>query len=385
MRRMDEKDSQAMATLLDLAHAEERRRNEQAAAIRDALKKGEFPTPEPVVRAIVWRVDRHAALRGHAYWQEYKLRAGLDALISAALVAHLDLARAEAALTAFAASRDSFEDHIRATVENPAQKEVMAFCGAYSGTVDTLRRFKERRSDIWDEITALRLAETSHIEFRFIYELRRNLTHGSVIVPYWNIRNDGTGSTGKIHFSAGELLAFGGWGADVKSFLTGQAEDSFSISAITSKCAQGLAKLRRELGILFARHRTDAERDFHAINDLGKRLSGRQMNKIVLSSLVGKGIDPYAHLHRFFSPEETRRILEYPPHSAEQVEYIIRLREAVSAVDDALRAQLYKLFSVPDEVEVVPEPPSIMPKALGEDWPPKGFAVKAKLLDGDTE
>ena len=361
-----------MPALAEILEADRRRQDAQAAAISAELRRGEFPTAEPVVRALISRVDQHVLMRDHVYWPEHKLRSGISALISAALAAHLDLSRAEAALTAFAASADSFRDHVQHTVENPAQKEVMAFCAAYVGTVDTLRRFKDRRRDIWTEIEALRAASTGDIEFRFVFELRRNLSHGSVVVPYWNIRNDGTGTTGTIHFSASELLAFGKWNAHVKAFLAQKGEDSFSISAITAHCAAGLAKFRRELDILFARHRTDAEFDFHAINDLGRRVRSRHWNKFVLKRVLDKGVDPYAHLHRFFPPEETRRILEYPRHSVEQVEYIIRLREAENDIDDESRALLYQLFRVPEKVEVVAEPPSLNPKPLGKAWPPRG-------------
>jgi len=356
-----------------ILRGEEQRRKAQDKAIALELKKGIIPTPEIVVRTIVWRVDRHVLMRDHIYAREDKLRSGLDALISAALAANLDLGRAEAALTAFAQSRDGFEDHIGQTVENPAQKEVMAFCTAYVGTVDTLRRFKERRADIWHDIDTLRKATTDDIIYRFIFELRRNLSHGSVVVPYWNVRTDESGTSGSIHFSASELLAFGSWGAEVKGYLSTLPDDSFSIAQITARCAQGLAKFRRELNILFARNRTDAERDYHAINDLSRRLVGAQFNKLVLKQIAAQGVDPFAHLHRFFSPQETRRILEYPAHSVEQVEYVIRLREAQTAVDPELRSLLYELFKVPVSVEVPKQAPSISPRSLDELWPPAGF------------
>lgn len=349
--------------------AQEDREATAGKLISEELSKGQIPTPEPVVRSIVWRVDRHKLMRHHAFAQEHRIRNGLDALISAALAAHLDLSRAEAALTAFAQTHDTFDDHIAQTVENPAQKEVMAFCNAYVGTVDTLRRLEARRADIWPDIEALRKTATDGVLFRFIYELRRNLSHGSVVVPYWNIRSDETGTNGTINFSAGELLAFGDWNTKVRTYLSAMSEDSFSISAITGQCAASLAKFRRELNILFARHRTDAERDFHAINDLSRRLGSKSLNQIVLKQVVAKGVNPYAHLHRFFSPEEVGRILEYPANSVEQVEYIIRLREAKTLIDPATRALLYQLFSVPVDFEVPVESPSILPKALGALWP----------------
>lgn len=372
-------------TFEELAQAEHDRKEAAAIAIVEGLKKGELPTPEPIVRAIIWRIDRHVLMREHVYWKEHKLRVGLDALISAALAAHLDLARAEAALTAFAQTKDSFEDHIRQTVENPAQKEVMAFCAAYVGTVDTLRRFKTRRPDIWNEIDTLRIKGTGSVEYRFIFELRRNLSHGSVVVPYWNIRNDGAGTSGAIHFSSSELLAFGDWGSEVKGFLRTNASDSFSISAITAKCVEGLAKFRRDLEILFARHRTTAERDFEGINSLARRIGSRQFAKIVLTPLIAKGIDPYAHLHRFFSSEQVARILDYPNRSAEQIEYGLRLREAEMDIDDSLKSLIYDLFQAKKDFAVAPEPPSLEPKSLGQAWPPPDLIGPHEIGEGKSE
>ncbi len=380
----DQTDSQSsIPDFPQILRTEEERQNAQAAAIAVELRKGILPTPEPVVRAIAWRVDRHVLMRHHIFAQEDKLRAGLDALISAALAANLDLGRVEAALTAFAQARDAFEDHVGHTVENPAQKEVMAFCAAYVGTVDTLRRFKNRRADIWGDIEALRKANTNDVIYRFVYELRRNLSHGSVVVPYWSVRTDEAGTSGSIHFSASELLTFGNWGADVKAYLGAMPDDSFSISAITAKCAEGLARFRRELNILFARHRTDAERDFYGVNDLSRRLTSGNLNKLILRQIIAKDVDPFAHLHRYFSPEESRRILEYPPRSVEQVEYVIRLREAQSTIDPETRSLLYQLFKVPVTVDVPKEPPSIDPKPLGDLWPPPGFLNQARIGRSD--
>ncbi len=363
--------------LTKILRAQEAQRSAENDRIRTELAKGTLPTDRSLVKALIWRVDRPVLMRSHIYWQEAKLRSGLDALISSALLAHLDLTRAEAALTAFAQADESFDAHIKHTVENPAEKEVLAFCASYVGTVDTLRRLVKRRSDITSEIESLHQSHFGSVEFRFIFELRRNLSHGSVVVPFWNVKTDEKGTSGTIHFSSAELLQFGQWGNEARRFLADQREDSFSISAITAFCANGLAKFRRDLGILFARHRTLAEFDYHAVNDLGRRTSGSQFNKIILKRVIEKSVNPYAHLHRFFSPDETRRILEYAPHTAEQVEYIIRLREASSLADEETRYLLCKLFGVSGAAEPAPRPPSLVPPD-DFDWPPMGFKLVEK-------
>ena len=192
-------------------------------------------------------------------------------------------------------------------------------------------------------------------------------------MPGWRVTSsfgkDAASTVGAIDFSASELLAFGDWTADVRSFLAGKKNDSFPISAVTAVCAHGLSRFRADLTLLFARNPSPAERDYLAIQDLGKRLLHRQSMKLFFSGIAEKGIDPYPHLHRFFDAETTRSILRYPPHSAEQVEYIIKLKEADTHCDDDLRLTLYKLFGVTPLPQVIPEPPSIGPKPLGDLWP----------------
>jgi hypothetical protein len=325
----------------------ERRRAETERAVT-VFKGGELPTPDDVVRVVTWRVGeaRQSLLRHHRFWKEQRLRAGFDALISAALAAHVDLTRAEAALTAFADSREQFEDHIDHTVGNPAQKEVMAFCAAYFGTVDTLRRIKECRQDLAEEIDATRLAATAGPVFRFMLDLRRNLSHGSVTVPGWSVTSDFKSATGAMYFDVPDLLAFATWSAEVRPFLEGAAEGRLRISTVTAECAKGLAKLRRDLHALYYRNRTPAEEDFQRLQDLHRRCSSRQWMKVLLSPHANKGTDSYPHLPRFFSKEEVRGILRRPKHSAEQVELIIALRSPQTDCDAELRAMLYKLFQV---------------------------------------
>lgn len=353
----------------DILRAEEQRKLAQAAAIKSELQKGVIPTSEPVVRALVYRIDHQELMRSHTYATEHQIRLGFNALISAAVAAHVGLSSAEATLTAFAQTRDPFDGHIKHTVENPAQKELIAFCAAYVGTIDTLRRLESRRPDIWPQIDELRKSTTGSEAFRFIFELRKNLSHGSVVVPYWNIATDDKGTNGNMHFSARELLAFGDWKSEGRKFLRDRDPDSFAITSITAQCAEGLAKFRRELELLFARNRSDAENDYNAILALARRVNGSSFAKLILNQAVLKGVDPYAHLHRFFSPEETVRILQYPPHSEEQVKFVIRLKESTFEIDDRLCSLIYQLFQVPIAIDVENEAPSIDPKPLGNLWP----------------
>lgn len=348
---------------------------EQARADDDrvvaSFKAGVLPTSGDNARIVTWRVGkaRSDLIRHHPYWRESRLRAGLDALISSALAAHVDLCRCEAALTAFAESRERFEDHVDRTVQNPAQKEVLAFCAAYFGTIDTLRRIKSARPDIADAIDSVRAKHTDEPVFRFMLDLRKNLSHGSVVVPGWLVTSDATSAAGVMQFDTDDLLAFGEWRAEVRTLLEGAPERRLHISKSISYCATALARMRRDLKELFAVHQTTAESDFHRLQDLHQRTTSGTWIKVFLSPHATRGTDPYPHLHRFFTAEEVRAILRRPNNSAEQVEFIIALRSVQTACDDHLRKMLYQLFNAPMPAELKQmksQAPSLHPPPLDE-------------------
>lgn len=357
--------------LLKKAEAQKRKRKrEEAELVTAHLQSGVLPTPEAIAKILAWSgpTERSRLMRMHRFWKEWQLRCGFDALVSAALTANLDLARCEAALTAYASSRDGFEDHIDHTVGNPAQKEVMAFCAAYFGTVDTLRRLKSARPELADEIDRLRIAATDAPEFRFVLDLRKNLSHGSVVVPGWSISSDYLTTSGGMRFSASDLLAFGEWSASSRRYLQGAVDGQVSISSVTAVCARGLARLRRDLKALFFSHRSAAEADYFDLEDLARRIASRQFTKILLQGQVEKGTDPYPLLWRFFSPDVVRQILRFPPHSAEQVEFIITHQAPKTDCDDELRAMLYKLFGVQKKIEELQEQPRPASPLLVDRW-----------------
>ena len=61
-------------SFLNILYDEEQRRAAEGEAIRVELRKGILPTPEPVVRQLIWRVDRHVLMRSHVFAKENKLR-----------------------------------------------------------------------------------------------------------------------------------------------------------------------------------------------------------------------------------------------------------------------------------------------------------------------
>jgi hypothetical protein len=355
--------------LLKAAENQRDREHSDASEVIRHLSSGVLPTPEPIARILVWSSAqrRREMMRAHCYSKERQLRLGFDALVSSAQSAYRDLVRCEAALTAYAATSDDFQRHVDHTIEIPAQKEIMAFCAAYHGTFDTLRRLKKARPDLADKIDDLRERNTNEAEFIFISDLRKNLSHGSVVVPGWSISSDFIETTGTMKFSGREIISFGEWKAVSRSFIA-QQDDTFSISKILAKCAYGLSVFRKELEALFASNRSDAEVDYFDLIDLIRKLASKNFIKAFLQGHVEAETDPYIHLWRFFDPETLREILRLPPRSVEQVEFIIALRAAETTCDDSLRALLYRLFRVPVELDVSITGPTLRPPEISDGW-----------------
>lgn len=312
------------------------------------LDTGSIPTPANVIAIINGNIsERQTIMHHHAFYKEFRLRSGFDALISVASTAHLDLCRCEAALSAFASRQEPFDEHINHTVVIPAQKELMSFCSSYVGVKDTLFRLKKLRSDISNEIDKLILNLSNSLESRFINDLRNNLSHGAVTFPGWSVTRNEEKSVGLFKFSVDELLSFGDWKQHSKMFLSEKQPKDFAISEVTNICVNLLARLEADLTHLLFQNPTPEEHDFHEINDQYRRRGARQWNNIIASKMIENRTDPYLHLHRIFSPQQIRQIMKLPMHSSEQVEYIIQLKIAESECDTDLRQKLYQLFSVP--------------------------------------
>jgi hypothetical protein len=334
-------------SLFGRSKIEQQKYDAQTQAVIDFFKSGNLPTPDYIIKILSYRVgeDRYTLMRHHQFWEENTLRNGLWELIASAEAAHLDLRRCEAALTAYASRRKPYQDHVDHTVVNPAQKEILAFCAACHGTIDTLRRIKERRSDLLASIEAIVSEVATSEAFTFIKYLRRNLSHGSVIMPSYMVSSSASkGTSGRIKFTSKILLSFGEWPVAVQNFL--KIEDNLLISEVTLKCLKHLSKMRNDLENLFFTNRSHAEKDYFDIMDLISRQTSAQFMKIMLHPHVEKETNPYDYLNRFLKEKELRQVLRKPANSKEQVDFIISLYSAKVECDDELRQMLYKLFKV---------------------------------------
>lgn len=339
-------EAEKKAFFLDLMREDQKRKMSNVQAAIAFLDKKVVPTPKEIISVINSTItERRIILSHHAFWQEKKIRSGLKAIIDVAHDAYVDICRHKAALISLSERYDKFRQDVDSKISVPLQKDVMAFCTAAHACIDTTRRLKSCRPDIAHQIdTAVKTHLTGDI-FEFVKSLRRNLSHGSVIMADWNLTSDKDSKSGAMIFRVDELLRFGEWNAGAKAYLQSLTKGYVDTAEAMGSYNQGLIKFSRNMEDIFARNRTSAEIDYYNIEDIYRRTASGQWMKLTATQIAANK-NPYDFLHRFFNEEEQREILRRPNNSKEQADYIISLRSVETACDDELRAAIYKLFKV---------------------------------------
>ena len=341
--------------LKKIAYQQQQRQNDIDRSVIPVLESGEIPTPDDVRKAINSCIgdNRKNLLRNHVYWKERQLRLGLESLISAAHQAYVDICRHDAALGALASGKE-FQEHVDHSIGYTAQKDMVAYCALADGVSEILCKIKKLRCDIKDKIQMIEEDTLNNHISEFIRLLRNNLLHGEVVVPQWNITYESQRQTsvGTMTYTAKELMTIGNWNKKSEKYISSFDGEKISLSEVVRDHFGCLNQLNRKMTDLFARNITETEKDFFGIEDSHKRERRGQWMKILISQ-IGKGKDPYEHLHRFFDPETVREILRLPRHSREQVDFIISLKMSEIDCDDELRNLLYDKFGVTDKLEKV--------------------------------
>ena len=181
----------------------------------------------------------------------------------------------------------------------------------------------------------------------FCESFRNNLLHGRVIIPQWEISYgfEQQDSMGSMMYYIDNLIQSGKWNDRSRNFVLTLHVEKVQLSGIIRKHFRLLNDLIREINNVFARNVTPSEKDFVDIEDSHKRQGRRQWAKIMVGQ-IASGKNPYDYLHRFFDPETLREILRRPPHSKEQVDFIMALKAAEIDWDDDLRSMMYRMFRV---------------------------------------
>ena len=331
--------------MVEMQNRQQQRRVEQCVSF---LNRRQLPTPDSIrntINSLVGETRQHV-LRHHVFWKEWTLRQGLMSLVHASHQASIDICRHDAALGELARS-ENFQEEVDHTIGHAAQKDAVAYCTLVFGIRDTLEEIRKLRVDVADEICELKNCLFDSEISEFLRELRNNLLHGRVVILHWEISYsfESQNSTGSMMYHVGDLIQSGKWNDRSRNFISTLHGEKVQLSTIVRKHFKLLNDLIREVNNVFAKNVILSEKDFFDIEDSHKRQGRRQWAKIIVRQMAS-GKNPYDYLHRFFDPETLREILRRPPHSKEQVDFIMALKAAEVDWDDELRCMMCRMFGV---------------------------------------
>ncbi len=212
------------------------------------LQQATFPTPPEARRIIDRRAGnaRQRLLVHHAFDKERRLREGLEALVNAANAAYVDLRRHDAALTAMARQHQAFDGRVAHVVENPVQKDLMAFCVAGLATVDVTRRLETARPELAEAMNTIVTENFANGVSEFIKKLRNNLAHGAVAIPGWVITK-AEGIDGSMAFNLESLFSFGDWTERSRVYAKSKVKgDTLDVMDVCGDCAEVFSELKRK-------------------------------------------------------------------------------------------------------------------------------------------
>lgn len=328
MRTKKSQASEIMPLFQEMADNQQKRDDKIEQYVTPHLKSAVLPTPRDVRDAINSLVGekRQQVLCHHKYWKEWALRQGLESLIRASHQASIDICRHDATLGALAGSKD-FQNRIDHAVGYSAQKDVVAYCALALGVKDTLKEIRGIRDDIADEISKAEDKVFCADISEFIRKLRNNLLHGRVLVPEWSVSHDveRQTTTGSMMYSKKRLVNSGKWNKEARNYIQSSDNENLCLAEVVREHFGLLNGLGRTLDDLFSRNISEAEKDYWEIEDSHKRTLRSQRVRVLVEQ-AAKGKDPYEYLHWFFDQETVRKILSFPHHSKEQVDFMITLK-----------------------------------------------------------
>ena len=330
------------ARFLSSMNAREQRERELAA---EQFQMGTIPTTKEVRQLVNSSVGNTRALllSNHKFSKEKTLRVGFQTLIASMNAAFTDLCKLEAAIAPhyYQSKEDNTMEYV---VSTPIQKEVIAFCSAAHGIVDVTRRIKAARPDLIGVLENLRSELVREKNPSLIFDLRKNLSHGSVVIPYWNITSDDRGIRGSILLEIPMLLKTGDWSENTKSYFSLQKSGQINLKAEMEQYLSAINRYSADAELLFASSATAEEQDYYDIEDEYQRRIRTQHLRII----IGQGrqfSDPLKYLGRFFTEEQARAIRKLPTGSNAQLDLIAALKSTEYDIDDKLREEVRLILS----------------------------------------
>jgi hypothetical protein len=222
---------------------------------KDKLREGAIPTPQEVVDIVNRAVgnSRVDILSHHTFRHEKSLRDGFNSLVTCAHAAFVDICKLQAAIVPHHSSAQ-LQGDFDYVVMAPYHKELIAFSAAAYGIVNIVRRIRSVRPDLDNLIGTLNseISKTSHKSF--LFDLRRNLSHGSVVLPRWSIKISDGVESGSMKLNIKLMLALGEWSQTTKAYLSSIRDEEIDLTAEISKYNKDIRVYAEEMSSLFHLH-----------------------------------------------------------------------------------------------------------------------------------
>jgi len=339
--------------IFELLAGEEDRKEQRKEAIRTALSTGTIPVPDDVRNTVVglFVTDAIEVLRSHPGFDlEDKVRSIRTAL-QLFDQSFSDLMGALDAFDAFSRRPEfgyrSHRDEV-AAIERRIRKETFGFSELAHSLQDHCRRVRKRwePSEIVGELSRCFGDDGLH---DFICGLRTALHHLLMVEANWQIRDAGPAATSHFVFSRSELMAaMPDWNAGARRYLESCAEEidvRVVAQAYHPRVHAFYNWLLGEAETVPPPEVVDYRRCWNAHRTHNFRLAWR----FLLKEFLKREIDPYTYLERYLTPAELDTALQFPQHSQEQADFVIRAVDEFSACDEEVRTLVYRLFRVPQE------------------------------------
>lgn len=229
-----------------------------------------------------------------------------------------------------------------------ATKEVYTFsCASYS-LVQAYRHFKSAVNECADSLDAL-IAEVFGGKpiGDFVKDLRKSYNHQRLFKanPSYKI-SLGASKTVEtnLRFDRQILLQNTEWTAKGRQFLETASE--LDVIEIVNAYFALAEELQSKFAHLCGLTGRPLFKDYLHLRKARETISQQMSIGLLLQGVSKRSVDPYIYIHRFFTREEVEHVMCLPNNTAEQVDYIIALKDPLGLCSDDTRRSLYKLFNV---------------------------------------
>jgi hypothetical protein len=231
-------------------------------------------------------------------------------------------------------------------VNTTATKEVYTFsCASYS-LVQAYRHFKSAVPECatrHDEVVAEVFGAKPIGDF--VMGLRKSYNHQNL----FRARPTYTVSLGEsrtvetnLRFDRQLLLKNTEWTVAGRRFLETAAE--LDVIEIVNTYFALAAELHSKFVHSCGLNQNDLFKDYLRLCKARETIGLQVSLGLVLQAVAKRNVDPYVYLARFFTREEEKCIMCLPNNSAEQVDYMISIKDPLGLCSDDIRCSLHALF-----------------------------------------